>query len=52
MYPSKYVISVQCYLQEKHLTSPFVADTLNSVMSCGELPTLYSNDEMEGLLQV
>ena len=39
-------------MQEKDLTSPLVADTLNSVMACGELPTLYTNDEMEGLLQV
>ena len=39
-------------LQEKDLSSPLVADTLNSVMSCGELPTLYTNDEMDGLLQV
>ena len=39
-------------LQEKDLTSPLVADTLNSVLACGELSTLYTNDEMEGLLQV
>ncbi len=39
-------------MQEEDLSSPLVADTLNSVMACGELPTLYTNDEMEGLLQV
>ena len=39
-------------MQEKDLVSPIVLDTLNNVMSCGELPTLYTNDEMEGLLHV
>ena len=44
---------VSCHtMQEEDLSSPLVVDTLNSVMACGELPTLYTNDEMEGLLQV
>ena len=27
-------------------------DALNSFLAAGELPTLFTNDEMEGLLQV
>ncbi len=40
--------------QEKDLSGQdtMVLQTLNSLMACGELPTLFSNDEMEGLLQV
>jgi hypothetical protein len=49
---SQYITCKYHTLQEEDLSSPLVADTLNSVMACGELPTLYTNDEMEGLLQV
>lgn len=34
------------------MASSFVMGTLNSFMACGELPTLFTNDEMDGLLQV
>ena len=39
-------------LQESDLDSIEVLQTLNSLFSTGELPTLFSNDEMSGILQV
>ena len=38
-------------VQEKALAGMEVLETISSVFSCGELPTLFSNDEMDGLLQ-
>ena len=39
-------------VQEKDLGSVDVLKVLNSIFGCGELPTLFSNDELDGLLQV
>lgn len=39
-------------LQEDDLLCREVANTLTSLISTSELPTLFSNDEMEGLIQV
>ena len=38
--------------QEKDLRSTEIVQTLNSLCGTGELPTLFSNDEMNGILQV
>ena len=38
-------------MQEKHLQDPAVLGLLNSLMSSYELPTLFSNEELEGLFQ-
>ena len=38
-------------MQEKALASTEVLKTITSVFACGELPTLFSNDEMDGMLQ-
>ncbi len=48
---SKKVYSIP---QEKDLAGHSVAmlQTVASIVACGELPTLFSNDEMDGLLQV
>ena len=39
-------------LQDENLASVEVIQMLNSLVACGELPSLFSNDEMDGLLQV
>ena len=39
-------------MQEKDLSSHKVLSTLNSLTACHELPTLFTTDEMEGLLHV
>lgn len=39
-------------MQESDLGDVRVLQALNSIVSSGELPTLFTNDELEGLLQV
>ena len=39
-------------LQDENMASVEVIQMLNSLVACGELPSLFSNDEMDGLLQV
>ena len=38
--------------QERDLASVEILEALNALVACGELPALFSNDEMDGLLQV
>ena len=44
--------TVCCIWQDENLASVEVLQMLNSLVACGELPSLFSNDEMDGLLQV
>ena len=48
----QYTIGVHYLTQERDLSSVEILEALNSLVACGELPTLFSNDEMDGLLQV
>lgn len=45
------IIILFMYVQEKDLGNDMLK-VLNSIVACGELPALFSNDEMDGLLQV
>ena len=44
--------TICCILQDENLGSVEVLQMLNGLVACGELPSLFSNDEMDGLLQV
>lgn len=39
-------------LQSRDLADPVYLDAINSLLVSGEYPHLFSNDEMDGLLQV
>ena len=47
------VDTIVCWiLQDENLGSVEVLQMLNNLVASGELPSLFSNDEMDGLLQV
>ena len=40
------------FMQARDLEDPVYLDAINSLLISGEYPHLFTNDEMEGLLQV
>ena len=46
------MISSDCIFQGRDLEDTLYLDAINSLLVCGEYPHLFSNDEMDGLLQV
>ena len=45
-------IIIILFSQGRDLREDLYMDAINSVLVCGEYPHLFTNDEMDGLLQV
>ena len=45
-------LCVLCVPQGRDLHDPLYLDAINSLLVAGEYPHLFTNDEMDGLLQV
>ena len=46
------VILYHCILQADDIENKLILETLNSILAIGDVPTLFSNDEVDGLLEV
>ena len=41
-----------CILQSDDIENKLILETLNSILAIGDVPTLFSDDEVDGLLEV